>query len=50
MIEVFDDILEPHVAEIIDMQLRDVSWKYNYDSVKNGVNKHWAYLLGRGTP
>jgi hypothetical protein len=46
MIEVFDDILEPHVAEIIDMQLRDVSWKYNYDSVKNGVNKHWHVFCG----
>ena len=40
MINVFDNALEPHVAELIDMQLRDVSWKYNYDSVKNGKNKH----------
>ena len=30
MIEVHDNALEPHVAELIDMQLRDVSWKYNY--------------------
>ena len=46
MINVFDNALEPHVAELIDMQLRDVSWKYNYDSVKNGVNKHWHVFCG----
>ena len=46
MINVFDNALEPHVAELIDMQLRDVSWKYNYDSVKNGKNKHWHIFCG----
>ena len=46
MINIFDNALEPHVAELIDMQLRDVSWKYNYDSVKNGVNKHWHVFCG----
>ena len=46
MIEVHDNALESHVAELIDMQLRDVSWKYNYDSVKNGVNKHWHVFCG----
>ena len=46
MIEIHDNTLEPHVAELIDMQLRDISWKYNYDSVKNGVNKHWHVFCG----
>ena len=46
MIKTYDNALEPHVAELIDMQLRDVSWKYNYDSVKNGVNKHWHVFCG----
>ena len=46
MIKIFDDVLEPHVAELIDMQLREVSWKYNYDSVKDGVNKHWHVFCG----
>jgi hypothetical protein len=46
MINIFDNALEPHVAELIDMQLRDVSWKYNYDSVKNGKNKHWHIFCG----
>ena len=49
MIEVHDNALESHVAELIDMQLRDVSWKYNYDSVKNGVNKHWHVFCGHNT-
>ena len=49
MIEVFDDALEPHVAELIDMQLRDVSWKYNYDSVKNGKNKQTKRRGGSNT-
>ena len=49
MIEIHDNALEPHVAELIDMQLRDISWKYNYDSVKNGVNKHWHVLCGHNT-
>jgi len=46
MIKTYDNALEPHVAEFIDMQLRDVSWKYNYDSVNNGVNKHWHVFCG----
>ena len=42
----FDDFLEEHVAQLIDMQLREVSWKFDYDSVKNGVNKHWHVFCG----
>ena len=38
----FDDFLEEH----IDMELREVSWQYDYDSVKNGVNKHWHVFIG----
>ena len=42
----FDNFLEEHVAQLIDLQLREVSWKYDYDSVKNGVNKHWHVFCG----
>jgi hypothetical protein len=41
MIEYVDNFLEEHIAQLIDMQLREVSWKYDYDSVKGGTNKHW---------
>ena len=46
MIEIVDDLLEPHVAEYIDMQMRDVSWKYDYKSNQKKVNKHWHVLCG----
>jgi len=46
MIEFTDNFLEEHIAQLIDMQLREVSWKYDYDSVKNGKNKHWHVFLG----
>ena len=41
-----DNFLEEHVAMLIDMQLREVSWKYDYDSVKGGSNKHWHVFCG----
>ena len=46
MIEYIDNFLEEHIAQLIDMQLREVSWKYDYDSVKGGSNKHWHIFLG----
>ena len=46
MIEFTDNFLEEHIAQLIDMQLREVSWKYDYDSVKGGTNKHWHLFLG----
>jgi Rps23 Pro-64 3,4-dihydroxylase Tpa1-like proline 4-hydroxylase len=46
MLEVYDNVLEPHVAELIDLQMRDVSWKYNYKSHANRVNRHWHVLCG----
>ena len=30
----YDNFLEEHI-QLIDFQLREVSWKYDYDSVKN---------------
>ena len=46
MIEVIDNLLEPHVAEYIDMQMREVHWKYDYKSNKKKINKHWHVLCG----
>ena len=46
MIEIVDDLLEPHVAEYIDMQMRDVRWKYDYESKRGQLNKHWHVLCG----
>ena len=46
MIEFTDNFLEEHIAQLIDMQIKEVSWKYDYDSVKGGTNKHWHVFLG----
>ena len=46
MINYYDNFLEEHVAQLIDMQMREVSWKYDYDSVPNGTQKHWHVFCG----
>ncbi len=35
MINYYDNFLESHIAQLIDMQMREVSWKYDYDSKPN---------------
>ena len=45
MIEIIDDTLEHHNAELIDMTIRNLSWKYDYSSTGNGVNKHGIYSV-----
>lgn len=46
MIEVKDNLVEEHIAQLIDMQMKEISWKYDYDSVADGKNKHWHVLAG----
>ena len=46
MIDIFDDTLEQHNAELIDMTIRNLSWKYDYSSTGDGVNKHWHIFCG----
>ena len=46
MIDYYDNFLEEHVAQLIDMQIREVSWKYDYDSKPNGTQKHWHIFCG----
>ena len=33
MIDVNNDFVEEHIAQLIDMQMKEVSWKYDYESV-----------------
>ena len=40
-LQIIDNLVEPHVAEIIDSEVRQLSWKYDYNSRKGGTNKHW---------
>ena len=46
MIESFDDFLEEHVAQLIDLHMREISWKYDYASLEDGKNKHWHVFAG----
>ena len=46
MIDIFDNVLENHVAELIFMQMSEVSWKYDYKSQKGEPNNHWHVLCG----
>ena len=32
IIDVYDDVLEHHVAEYISMEMKELSWKYDYRS------------------
>jgi hypothetical protein len=48
--EIYDDLLEPHVAELIDSQIRKVHWRYDYNSNKKiGIQTHWHALCGYNT-
>ena len=43
----YDDLLEPHVAEYIESEIRKVHWKYDYDSNKRiGIQSHWHVFCG----
>ena len=44
--DVYDNVLEPHVAQLIDMEMKEITWKYDYRSHRDGVNKHWHTLCG----
>ena len=44
--EIYDDLLEPHVAEFIASELRKVHWKYDYNSNKNiAIQPHWHHQI-----
>ena len=46
MIDIYDNVLEPHVSELIHTQMEQLYWRYNYNSSKGQVNKHWHVLAG----
>ena len=33
MIDVYDNVLEDHVAELVDMEIKKLAWYYDYSSV-----------------
>ena len=46
VIDVYDDVFEEHNAIILDDNVKQIHWKYDYYSNKNEVNKHWHILCG----
>ena len=46
MIEVIDDVLENHVAILIEDSVKNLSWKFDYESKRGQPNKHWHVLCG----
>jgi len=46
MIQVYDGVVEDHVAELIDSQMKTVLWKFDYPSSKTHQSRHWHVLCG----
>ena len=46
VIDVYDDVLEDHNAVILDDNMKQIHWKYDYPSKIGEVNKHWHILCG----
>ena len=44
--DIYDNVLEPHVAELIDMEMKEITWQYDYKSNGKEVNKHWHAFCG----
>ena len=46
MIDVYDNVLEEHNALLIDDEVKQVQWNYDYHSDKGQPNKHWHVFCG----
>ena len=47
--DIYDNVLESHVAELIDMEMKEITWQYDYKSNGREVNKHWHTFCGHET-
>ena len=46
VIDIYDDVFEEHNAIILDDNMKQLRWKYDYHSNPKEVNKHWHILCG----
>ena len=46
VVDVYDNVLESHVAEFIEINMKDLKWEYDYHSKKGEPNKHWHIFCG----
>ena len=41
MIKIYDGVVEDHVAQLIDSEMRKVQWKFDYPSNRMHPSRHW---------
>ena len=46
IIDIYDNVLEDHVAEYIHLEMKKLSWKFDYVSDKKEPNFHWHIFCG----
>jgi len=46
LVDVYDNVVEDHVAELIDNRIRECEWKFDYHSHSGKPNKHWHIFCG----
>jgi hypothetical protein len=46
VVDIYDDVFEEHNAIILDDNMKQLLWKYDYHSNPKEVNKHWHLLCG----
>ena len=50
MIEIFDNVTEDHVSELIASEMKTVHWKYDYSSNRAvSPSRHWHVLCGHNS-
>jgi len=47
VIDIYDDILEPHIAELISAEMKNIRWSYYYHSTKIEPGYHWHIFCGK---
>ena len=47
VIHVYDEVFDDSDATIIEQNVRQLHWHYDYHSNKNEINKHWHISCGR---
>jgi len=45
IIDIYDNVLEDHVAEYIHLEMKNLSWKFDYYSKPKEPNFHWHIFL-----
>ena len=44
--DIYDNVLDEDTAKFIDTEMKKMTFKYDYNSTKGAVNKHWHTYCG----